>query len=137
MNMKTASQVALFIASRIEATDQLQKDIATKCGFEKPNMITMVKQGRTRLPIGKVGPMAKALETDPFQLLKMCLEEYHPETWEAIAPFMKQAVTQDELRLLNALRASIGGPFLSAISDESKIHLENFIASLSTPATTL
>lgn len=132
--MKTTSPVACFIASRIEATDQLQKDIATKCGFDKPNMITMIKQGLTHLPLDKVGPMAMALEIDPVQLLRMCMEEYHPTTWKAIEPLMASAMTQDELRMLTALRASIGGPFLSALSDESKSHFENFMASLRTPA---
>lgn len=128
--MEITSQVARFVTSRIETTDKLQKDIALQCGFEKPNMITMIKQGRTRLPLGKVGQMAMALETDPVQLLKMCLEEYHPETWEEIAPLMESALTREELRLLTVLRTSTGSPFLPVLSDESKLHFENFIASL-------
>lgn len=133
--MKTASHVARFIASRIEATGQLQKDIAAKVGFDQPNVITMIKQGKTKLPLDKVGPMARALETDPVQLLQMCMEEYHPATWKAIAPFMETAMTEDERRLLNALRAWVGGPFLSAMSEESKTHFNKFMASLRTPAT--
>lgn len=133
--METTSQVARFIARRIETTDKLQKDIALQCGFDKPNMITMVKQGRTRLPLGKVGQMAKALETDPVQLLKMCMEEYLPDTWEEIAPLMESALTREELQLLTLLRASTGSPFLSVLSDESKLYFESFIASLPTPAT--
>ena len=133
--METSSHVARFIARRIEETGQLQKDIATKCGFDKPNMITMIKQGLTRLPLDKIGPMAMALETDPVQLLKMCMEEYQPATWKAIEPFMETAMTKDELRLLTELRTWVGGPFLSALSNASKSHFEKFIVSLRTPAT--
>lgn len=133
--MKTSSHVARFINNRIEETGQLQKDIAAKCGFDKPNIITMIKQGSTRLPLDKIGPMAKALETDPVQLLKMCMEEYHPATWRAIEPFMETAMTKDELRLLKALRTSVGGPYVSSLSDDSKSHLEKFIVSLRTHAT--
>ena len=133
--METSSHVARFIARRIEETGRLQKDIATKCGFDKPNMITMIKQGLTRLPLDKIGPMAMALETDPVQLLKMCMEEYQPATWKAIEPFMETAMTKDELRLLTALRAGIGGPFLSALSDDSKALFDKLIVSLRTPAT--
>lgn len=133
--MTIKSKVASFIASRIEETGQLQKDIASKCGFDKPNMITMIKQGLTRLPLDKVGPMAMALETDPVQLLKMCMEEYQPATWKAIEPFMETAMTRDELRLITALRAWIGGPFLSALSNDSRSHFDKFIVSLRTPAT--
>lgn len=133
--METTSQVANFITSRIEVTNKLQKDIAAKCGFNKANIITMIKQGLTHLPLDKIDPMANVLETDPVQLFEMCMEEYHPSTWKALAPFMESAISQDEHRMLIALRASIGGPFLSALSNESKLHFENFISSLHIPAT--
>jgi transcriptional regulator with XRE-family HTH domain len=133
--METTSQVARFIQRRIEETGQTQKDIAFKVGFEKPNIITMIKQGKTRLPLDKIGLMANALETDPAQLFHMCMEEYQPATWKVIAPFMEGALTKDELRLLNSLRAWVGGPFLSALSEESKEHFNKFMASMRTPAT--
>jgi transcriptional regulator with XRE-family HTH domain len=90
------SNVATYIASRIEASGQLQKDIAEKVGFERPNMITMVKQGRSRLPIDKIGPMAQALEIDPLALFSMCMHEYYPNTWKAIAPCLESAMTASE-----------------------------------------
>lgn len=130
--METTSQVARFIASRIEVTGQLQKDIAERAGFEQPNIITMIKQGKTRLPLDKVGPMAKALETDPVKLFAMCMEEYQPATWKAIAPFMETAFTQEERRLIASLRAFAGGPFISVLSDESRQCFEEFMRSLRT-----
>ncbi len=132
--MKTRSKVAILIAERIEATGQLQKDIAKKVGFGKPSIITMLKQGKTRLPLDKIGAMARALETDPLNLLQMCMEEYHPSTWKVIAPFMESAMTEDERRLLNALRAWVGGPFLSALNEESRAHFDKFMQSLRSPS---
>ena len=132
--MNTRSKVAALIADRIEATGQLQKDIAAKAGFPKPNIITMLKQGKTRLPLDKIGPMARALETDPIHLLQLCMEEYHPSTWKAIAPFMESAMTEDELRLLKALRTWVGGPFLSALNEESRAHFDKFMQSLRLPS---
>jgi len=81
--------------------------------------------------------MANALETDATQLLKMCLEEYQPLTWKAIAPFMEFALSQDEFRLLTALRASAGGPIVSALGETSRQHLEDFIASVRVPPTVI
>lgn len=133
--MTNTSHVAKFIASRIETSGQLQKDIAEKVGFEKPNMITMVKQGKSRLPIDKIGPMAQALELDPVALFAMCMEEYHPNTWKAIAPFIESAMTADEHRMLVAIRAFVGGPFLAAMSDDAKEHFDRFLLSLRTPTT--
>lgn len=133
--METTSQVARFIERRIEETGQKQKDIAFKVGFEKPNVITMIKQGKTRLPLDKVGLMANALEIDPTELFQLCMEEYQPATWKVIAPYMENAMTKDELQLLNSLRTWVGGPFLSALSEESKTHFNKFMVSLRTPAT--
>ena len=132
--MKTESQVARFITERIEATGQLQKDIAYKAGFEQPNIITMIKQGKTRLPLDKVGSIAKALEIDPLILLQMCFEEYYPKTCNAIAPYMVTAITEDERKLLAALRKWSGGPFLSALTDESRRYFEKFMNSLHMPS---
>lgn len=114
--------IAQFITNRIKVIDKSQKDIAREAGFQKPNMITMIKQGRTRLPLDKIGPMAVALEMDPVQLLKMWLKEYQPMTWKMIAPLMDLALTEDELRLLNTLRSKAGSSFLSAINEESKLY---------------
>lgn len=133
--MHKTSPVALFIASRIEAIGKLQKDIAEKVGFEKPNMITMIKQGKSRLPIDKIGPMAQALEIEPVALFSMCMEEYHPNTWKAIAPFLESAMTADERRMLGAIRRFIGGPFLAAMSDDAKEHFDRFLLALRTPKT--
>lgn len=132
--MEKNTQVAKFIAQRIQATGKSQREIAIEAGFDSPNMVTMLKQGKTKLPIAKVGTMAKALETDPVHLLKLSLSTYCPETWEAIEPFLESALTEDELRLIQALRASVGAPFLTAVSEESKRHFTDFMNSLRAPA---
>ena len=40
--------VASFVRHRIAILDKQQTDIAAECGFEKPNIITMIKQGKTK-----------------------------------------------------------------------------------------
>lgn len=134
--MENTSRVARFVRERIQATGKLQKDIARQAGFEMPNVITMIKQGKTKLPLAKIGAMAAAMEADPLHLLQLCLEEYQPDTWKAIAPFLETAVTADELRLLQRLRDLTGGPYLAALTPESKKQLEGFLQTLSTPALT-
>jgi len=130
--MKT-SLVARFIASCIEKSHYSQKEIAMLSGFERPNIITMIKQGKTKVPLDKIGLIANALEIDALQLFKMCMEEYQPSTWDVIAPFMEPTLTRDETRLLMALRESTGGLSLSALGDKSRQHLEDFILSVSVP----
>lgn len=132
--MSVQCQVAKFVSEKIQMSGKSQKDVAEQAGFDKPNMITMIKQGRTKLPIAKIGPLAIALETDPVHLLKLCFSTYYPETWKAVAPFLVSALKCNDLRLLNALRAETGDPFLYALSEESKGHLDKLMRSLREPA---
>jgi len=127
------SKVARFIAERIRVTGKAQTEIAFEAGFEKPNMITMIKQGRTKLPLAKIGAMAKALETDPTHLLKMCLEEYQPETWDAVSPYMDEMLTGDELSLLRSIRSWVGVPYLAALTEEQRGKLDDFINTMRKP----
>lgn len=122
-----APTVASFIAERINNSPKTQSQIAKEVGFNTPNIVSMVKSGTARLPINKVPSMARALETDPVDLLILCLKEYQPENWEAIEPLLDLSLTSDERRFIHTLRASVGGPFLAGLSDESKHHMEAFL----------
>ncbi len=56
--------VAEFLADKIGAIDKTQREIAEACGFDNPNIITMFKNGHTKLPINRIAPLAKALDVD-------------------------------------------------------------------------
>jgi len=47
-------------------------------------MVTMIKQGHTKVPIAKVKLIANTLGIEPEWLLKRCLKEYQPENWNVI-----------------------------------------------------
>ncbi|MEO8298467.1 MAG: helix-turn-helix transcriptional regulator [Burkholderiales bacterium] len=123
--------VARFIAERVNNSKKSQTQIAKEIGFNTPNLISMLKTGTTRLPINKVPKIARALATDPVELLVMCFKEYQPENWEAIKPLLDLSLTSDERRLIRALRFSIGGLYLASLSNEAKKHLEEFLECLS------
>src|SRR5688572_15045994 len=76
--------VAEFIARRIRESDKSQKEIAQECGRPKPNVITMLKQGRMKLPLEKVGTLAAVLDVNPIYLLWLTMREYAPATLESI-----------------------------------------------------
>ena len=92
--MNNYLDVAKYISACIKASGKKQYEIALEAGFDSPNVITMIKQGKTKLPINKIGVMSKALEIDPVYLLKLCLSEYQPETYAAIVPFMEEILTK-------------------------------------------
>lgn len=98
--------VAEFIELQIETSGLLQADIAKACEFEKPNVITMIKQGKTKLPLAKIGHMARALNVDSILLFKMVIGEYMPDTWTAIEALYNQPMlTENELAIIKAVRA--------------------------------
>lgn len=101
--------VADFIADRLAESDKTQREIAEECGFEKPNIITMFKTGVTKLPLNRIGPLAKALDADPAHLLRLVMSEYMPDTWDAIENVMQSTVlTANELELVRAYRDMTG-----------------------------
>jgi len=101
--------VADFIADRLAESDKTQREIAQECGFEKPNIITMFKQGATKIPLNRIGALAKAIDVDPAHLLRLAMKEYMPETWEAIEEIMQSTVlTANELKLVHAYREVTG-----------------------------
>jgi plasmid maintenance system antidote protein VapI len=66
----TPVTVAEFIADRLANIDKTQREVAEACGFDQPQIITLFKQGRTKVPFDRVGPLAKALDVDPAHLLR-------------------------------------------------------------------
>ncbi|TXT26298.1 MAG: hypothetical protein FD131_4233 [Rhodocyclaceae bacterium] len=84
--------VADFITQKLAESDKTQCEISQLCGFENANVMTMIKTGKTKLPINRIGPFAKALEVDPAYLLRLVLSEYLPDTWQAIEAVMQTPI---------------------------------------------
>ena len=93
----------------------------------------MIKQGQTKLPVNKVGPLAKALGIDPVHLLRLTLQEYMPETWDAIQDVVGQSlVSAGEKKLLDELRAALGGIGLDDLSPKSRERLAAVLKEIAT-----
>ncbi|MFZ2161975.1 MAG: hypothetical protein WAW02_07155 [Sideroxyarcus sp.] len=101
--------VAEFLADRIATIDKTQRQIADECGFDHPNIITMFKNGQTKLPINRIASLAKAIDADPVHLLRLVMLEYIPDLWESIENIMQSTVlTANELELVRAFREVTG-----------------------------
>ena len=120
-------EVSTFLTSLIEKSGKTRKEIANEAGLGKPNMISMLKNGETKLPLAKLGSFAKAVNTDPAHLLKLCLREYYPDVWDAIRSHLEAAVTSDELRMVRALRSAAGGPYLACLNADERERLDDFL----------
>ncbi len=122
--------VAEYLTWQINLCGKKQVEIAQACGFPKANIITMIKQGKTKLPLDKVGKLAKAIEVDPIHLFKMTMKEYNKETWEEIERILdRPIVTDNEMEFINVIRESnVINPKLR--TEEERIRLLDFVATL-------
>ena len=97
--------VAEYLTQKIAESGKTQRVIAEECGFESPNIITMLKKGDTRLPLSRIESLASALNVDPARLLRLVMLEYMPRTWDSIEWMLKGSImTDSELRLVSAFR---------------------------------
>ena len=78
-----------FLAHYIDRSGLTQREIATACGFKRPNMVSMMKTGSTRLPLERLGRLADVLGVNPFVLYKLWMRTYYPETWDLLWPYLK------------------------------------------------
>ena len=122
--MKTMT-VARFIEQQIAISGKSQKAIAAECGYTNSNMITMFKQGTTKVPLDKVAAMAAALGADPRYLLRLAMSEYLPEAWALIGRIMglSVSITDDEVALLELVRTAGQGRTPSLAVTENRAEL--------------
>lgn len=105
----TSITIADFIADRLAESDKTQREIAAECGFETPNIITMFKKGSTKVPLNRIGVLAKSLDADPAHMLRLAMREYMPDTWESIEDTLHSTLlTANELKLVRAYREATG-----------------------------
>ena len=96
----TASE---YLAQAIALSGKSQKEIAKEAGYDRPNVLSMMKTGVTKIPVDRVPAIARACGVDPKVMLRLVMEEYHPEVWDVLANTIGDAITlSDEERSLVA-----------------------------------
>lgn len=103
--MSSLSNVATYLARKINRSKKTQKQIAREAGFPAPNVLSMIKSGETKLPLPRVPALAKSLEIDAGELLRLCLAEYEPEVFAVLERVRPISVISDaEIDLIRAVR---------------------------------
>lgn len=101
------SRAAEFIVERINqlAHRKTQNEIAAEAGFQNANMVSILKTGKSKLPLDRVPSLAKALECDPAFLMRLSLEQAVGATAaRAITEIFGSPVTENERGWLKELR---------------------------------
>lgn len=94
-------------------TSQTNEQLAAELGYSRPNIISMWRTGRTRIPLDRISKIAKILKVDPLYLLPMWLEQYADEdlSGELIRGQQRMASEDEFDILLAASRKVHGGRF--------------------------
>lgn len=93
-----------FLSDKINQSDVPQIDIAQELGFDQPNIISMFKSGKTKLPLRVVPKLAKILKVDPKRMLRLAMLEYQPETLRAVEAVFGGVITKNEKAILDEIR---------------------------------
>jgi hypothetical protein len=119
-----------YLAFHIDASPKSRNQIAKECGFERANVISMIKSGQMRVPLAAVPRIAKALDIDPAGLMRRCCNVYQPELLAAIDACLGPIVTQNELKVLEIYRRATNNtdPRLAGPTQEAEF--ERLIQSL-------
>jgi transcriptional regulator with XRE-family HTH domain len=106
-------------------------EIAEELGLDNPNIITMFKQGKTKVPLERVPALAKVLGIDPSMLMRKAMEEYCPDFLKACEEtLLGSNVSKNELAIVNEIRALSGNSDPAITSIEHKIAVGKFVKKL-------
>ena len=87
---------AAFLARAIAFCGKTNRQIAEEAGFERPNVISMMSQGQMKIPLDRAPALARACHVDPVHLLRLAMNEYHPEIWDALTGTIGEPLTANE-----------------------------------------
>lgn len=115
------SATADLIREWIDEVDgKTQEEIAYQTGFERPNVITMIKQGRTRMPMDKIEAFAKAVGKAPDKLFRTAIMEYEPGLARLITKMERLPMIEG----LDVLQEIMVDALTEVLEEAKKEHLE-------------
>src|SRR5689334_10108500 len=73
--------VAKFLDRRMDELRgvKTQREIAQEAGFPRPNMLSMLKSGDSKLPLERIPGLARALDADAAHLFRLAMADCWPE----------------------------------------------------------
>jgi transcriptional regulator with XRE-family HTH domain len=102
MSSNTAKLIATALKGLEGRKNQLQ--VAKEAGFPHPNMLSMIKNGKSRLPLQKVPALAEALEIDPALLFRSALSEIWPGYERVVLRIFGDVLTLEEREMIAFMR---------------------------------
>ena len=100
------TKIAKYLAKRIESLSGIksQKQIAREIGYVRPNVLSMMKTGESKVPLEKVPALAEALGCDVGHLMRLGLEQYWPDKLDVIQEVFGRVVTAHRWEIVQIFR---------------------------------
>lgn len=102
------TRLATYVAKQIDALKPFKSraQIAQEVGYDRPNVVSMIKTGDLRMPLDKVPAFAKALGVDVALLMRLAIEQHWGEDTanEFVRRMFSLALTDDEMAIVKGLR---------------------------------
>jgi len=86
--LPTNSTIPQFLDFHIKRSGLKQREVARACGFLRPNIVSMIKSRETRLPLERLGAMARVLDVDAADLFSVWMTTYYADTWRELGPLV-------------------------------------------------
>lgn len=113
------SETADLVRQMIDAQDRKnQEEIALETGFVRANVLTMIKQGRTKMPLDKIEAFAKSCGQKPDKLFRTALREYNPEVARMVGRIQKVPMFEGAEEIIDILNTAV----TEALSEAKKEH---------------
>ena len=105
--MKSYPTVVQVIEPGLNSMNITQRELAEVLGYKRQNIITMWKTGQTPVPLKVVSEMSYYIGVDPAYLMRVCLNEYHPDVLEAMDETLGHSITEIEQGVLSIFRNAV------------------------------
>jgi len=110
-NPHTDIPAAVLLRRQIELIShrKTQKEIAHQAGFVNANMISLLKNGSSKIPLDRVPDLALTIEVEPAHLMRIALEQSigKPAALSVLEVF-GTPTTASERHLLEEIRKASG-----------------------------
>jgi hypothetical protein len=130
---ENVSPTAKMFAYYINSSDRSQASIAASAGYSRPNVISMFKAGKMKIPLERIPAFAKAMRIDPAPLLRVAMQEYFPAIWKILQEHLSAdlLVSYDEQHILEVLRTHAGYRGVKIVTERQRNALRELADSLS------
>lgn len=105
MDDMTVAEVLSYIIDGDLGKQISQKELSEKTGFKTPNVIYMLKTGKTKVPLDKAGKIAEGLGLNAHDFWFKCFKEYMPDIYEEYKRVNKlMTLSSDEISFVKQAR---------------------------------